>query len=85
MAHADPLVMHAVLALSGIHLVHGKEIPEIEQETYAHYGTVLKELKYLLTEWVSGSRGNTLNLLLITTLMCICEASTTTFFVRFFR
>lgn len=72
-AQSNQLVMHAVLAISGVHMQHANFSRHISEATYAHYGTALKQLKISLTDWVTGSREETLSLFLVTTLMCMYE------------
>ncbi|KAK5061102.1 hypothetical protein LTR84_007644 [Exophiala bonariae] len=75
LAISDNLVMHAVLAVSGIHCQHSTKDSEVLLATYKHYGTALKGLKYELTHWVEGSSSEkSLNLLLVAILMCMYEA-----------
>ncbi|KAK6373999.1 hypothetical protein LTS17_007969 [Exophiala oligosperma] len=75
LAAADNLVMHAVLAVSGIHCQHVTKDPDVLVTTYKHYGTVLKGLKYALTHWVERtSPEKSLSLLLVAILMCMYEA-----------
>lgn len=73
-AQQNEFVMHALLAVSGVHMQLWNQGVEIIKATYEHYGAVLKRLEVLLTDWVAGSREETLNLFLVTTLMCMYEA-----------
>ncbi|KAK5312083.1 hypothetical protein LTR93_011474 [Exophiala xenobiotica] len=75
LASSDNLVMHAVLAVSGIHCQHSTKDSDVLMATYKHYGIVLKGLKYALTHFVEGtSSEQLLNLLLVAILMCMYEA-----------
>ncbi|KAK7883576.1 hypothetical protein LTR67_011074 [Exophiala xenobiotica] len=73
-AYSNPLVMHALLAVSGMHFQHKNFSPEVQLVTYKYYGVVLTGLKYSLTHWVAGSHGETLHLLLIAMMMCLYES-----------
>lgn len=72
-AYSNPLVMHGLVAVSGMHLQHKNSSSEVQLATYKYYGTVLRELKYSLTNWVAGSRGEPLHLLLLSIMMCLYE------------
>jgi hypothetical protein len=72
-AHSNELVMYAIFALSGVHMEHANFHPDVSKATYMYYGKVLKRLKLLLTEWVNGSRSDTLILFVVTTLMFMLE------------
>lgn len=74
LAASDGLVMHAVLAVSGIHCQHSTRNSDVLMATYKYYGTVLKGLKHALTHWVEEtSFEQTLTLLLVAILMCMYE------------
>lgn len=77
MAYSTPLIMHAVLAISGIHMLHGKPSAEVERATYAHYGKAVQELKTRLASWSSESRRETLRLFHTSTLLCTYEVRST--------
>ncbi|KAK7889933.1 hypothetical protein LTR67_008397 [Exophiala xenobiotica] len=66
--------MHALLAVSGMHMQHKNPNPEIQLATYKSCGVVLTGLKYSLTQWVAGSHGEALQLLLVAMMMCLYEA-----------
>lgn len=72
-ANSNELVMYALLAVSGVHMENGDMQPSVSKATYTFYGNVLKQLKLALTEWVAGSRSETLILFLVATLMCMFE------------
>jgi len=83
LATSDNLVMHAVLAVSGIHCQHSTKDTEVLLATYKHYGTALKGLKYALTHWVEGiSSEKSLNLLLVAILMSMYEVGYTVAFLE---
>ncbi|CZR56113.1 uncharacterized protein PAC_06001 [Phialocephala subalpina] len=50
LAHADSLVMHGVLALSGVHLIHRTENGSFKSATWTHYGLAIRGLKEALTK-----------------------------------
>lgn len=72
-AHSNEFVMHALLAVSGVHMESADLQTSVSKATYTYYGEVLKQLKLSLTKWVAGSRSDTLVLFLVATLMCMFE------------
>lgn len=77
MAYSNPLVMHALLAISGIHRLHIQPSVEIEGATYAHYGKAVEELKTRLAAWTTESPRETLHLFHASTLLCTYEVRST--------
>jgi hypothetical protein len=73
MAYSNPLVMHAVLAISGVHMMHCKPHGDLEQATYAHYGYAITQLKGRLATWRGGSQQETLHLFLAAVLLITYE------------
>jgi hypothetical protein len=74
--YSDPLVMHAVLALSGVHLKHSTRRIDVERATYANYGMAVAQLKGRLATCVGSSDQETLLLFHATILLCIYEVRT---------
>ncbi|KAF2176151.1 hypothetical protein K469DRAFT_608208 [Zopfia rhizophila CBS 207.26] len=75
MAFDDPVIMHAVLAISGAHFEHQARKPiSNSSASYRHYSIVLRETKYALTEWMAESKENNLRLFLLTILLCNYES-----------
>jgi hypothetical protein len=74
--YSNPLVMHAVLAISGIHMKHYARRVDVERATYAHYGMAVAQLKARLVTWVGSSDEETTFLFHATILLCIYEVRT---------
>jgi hypothetical protein len=73
MAYSNPLVMHAVLAISGVHMMHRKPDVTVKQATYAHYGHAVQQFTGQLATWVGGSQKETLHLFLAAVLLIMYE------------
>ncbi|OJD19125.1 hypothetical protein AJ78_00911 [Emergomyces pasteurianus Ep9510] len=74
LAESDSVVMHAVLALAGMHMGYYTQDQAREKTAVRHYILAMKELHSAITDWVAGSQGEVVRLLLITVLLVYYEA-----------
>lgn len=72
-AHGDNLIMHAVLALGGVHRGYALACASTSQLARWHYVQVVGKLKTGLTAWVTGSKEDLLRLFLASTLLAQYE------------
>ncbi|KAE8446358.1 hypothetical protein EG329_012107 [Mollisiaceae sp. DMI_Dod_QoI] len=76
LAHADSLVMHSVLALSGAHLIHRANNDNLRYATWTHYALAIRGLKESLTKIrkVILDEAEVAQMLAATLLLCHIEA-----------
>lgn len=72
-AHADEMVMDAVLAIGAVHLAHTLGDREIKKEALSHYGRVLHKMKLRIAHCCVSYEEDAERMLLITVLLCIYE------------
>lgn len=76
LAHADNLVMHSVLALSGSHMIYRTKNENLRSATWIHYGLAIRGLKESLTRLVDGRvlvQAEAAKMLALTLLLCHVE------------
>jgi hypothetical protein len=74
LAHNDDLLMHAVLAVSGAHLSHKlADTASVEQATYKHYSSVLRELRNDISQGHFGGMKGIVRLLSVLAFLCQYE------------
>ncbi|KAK2743504.1 hypothetical protein FQN57_004801 [Myotisia sp. PD_48] len=73
LAESDRVVMYAVLALAGMHMGYYTQDKAREQASVRHYILAMKELHPAIADWVAGSQGEAVRLLLITVLLVYYE------------